>query len=197
MTCYLYVFQHQEVTQKLSIIYLIFNNKVSPVAYDLKPRAAPGIRPAGIMTGLRGARWTGTGEMQLTPANPRKRVLELSGGVGSLPQAPRWNADRRARPSLPLPVRGGGREIRRAAASQMRTEGLRVCRRFAFLILLSRARSRWSRYHRRRPSDGIGPGVFRGSWSKTRARRAARTLLLAHCERQRTPMRTRGRRFTR
>jgi hypothetical protein len=25
-------------------------------------------------------------------------VLELSGGVGSLPQAPRWNADRRARP---------------------------------------------------------------------------------------------------
>ena len=61
-------------------------------------------------------------------------MLELSGGVGSLPQAPRWNADRRARPSLPLPVRGGGREIRRAAASQMRTEGLRVCRRFAFLI---------------------------------------------------------------
>jgi len=47
-------------------------------------------------------------------------VLELSGGVGSLPQAPRWNADRRARPSLPLPVRGGGREIRRAAASQRR-----------------------------------------------------------------------------
>jgi hypothetical protein len=30
-------------------------------------------------------------------------VLELSGGVGSLPQAPRWNADRRARPSLPSP----------------------------------------------------------------------------------------------
>ena len=46
---------------KLSIIYLIFNNKVSPVAYDLKPRAAPGIRPSGIMTGLREARWTGTG----------------------------------------------------------------------------------------------------------------------------------------
>jgi hypothetical protein len=25
---------------KLSIIYLIFNNKVSPVAYDLKPRGS-------------------------------------------------------------------------------------------------------------------------------------------------------------
>ena len=29
---------------------------------------------------------------------PRKRVLELSGGVGSLPQAPWWNADRRRVP---------------------------------------------------------------------------------------------------
>jgi len=60
-------------------------------------------------------------------------VLELSGGVGSLPQAPRWNADRRARPSLPSPQA----EERRSGARPhptMRTEGTRVCRRFAFLI---------------------------------------------------------------
>lgn len=56
---------------KLSIIYLIFNNKVSPVAYDLKPRAAPGKRPAGTMTGLREARWTGTGPLQVTPEASR------------------------------------------------------------------------------------------------------------------------------
>jgi hypothetical protein len=49
---------------------------------------------------------------------PRKRVLELSGGVGSLPQAPRWNADRRARPSLPLPNKRERRKRSgRAAAS--------------------------------------------------------------------------------
>ncbi len=30
---------------------------------------------------------------------PRKRLLELNGGVDSLPQVPRWNADRRARRS--------------------------------------------------------------------------------------------------
>jgi hypothetical protein len=34
---------------------------------------------------------------------------------------------------------------------------------------MRRARSRWSRSHRRRPSDGIGSGVFSFSWSKTRA----------------------------
>ncbi len=66
--------------------------------------AAPGRlreqRPAGTMTGLRPCRWTGdrsaSGNARGGP-RPRKRVLELSGGVWSLPQAPRWNADRRAR----------------------------------------------------------------------------------------------------
>ena len=88
----------------------------------------------------------------------------------------------------PCPPRTRERERDQGARPHppMRTEGLRVCRRFAFLIFVSRARSRWSRYHRRRPSDGIGPGVFRSSWSKTRARRAARTHLLGHCERQRS-----------
>src|SRR5271167_3590133 len=37
-----------------------------------------------------------SGNAWRTP-RPRKRVLELSGGVGSLPQVPRWNAVRRAR----------------------------------------------------------------------------------------------------
>ena len=44
-------------------------------------------------------------------------MLELSGGVGSLPQAPRWNADRRARPSLPSRTPGRGKRSGRAAAS--------------------------------------------------------------------------------
>jgi hypothetical protein len=40
---------------------LKYNVKWLTLANDSKPRAASGIRPAGIMTGLRGARWTGTG----------------------------------------------------------------------------------------------------------------------------------------
>ena len=35
--------------------------------FALRSRAASGIRPAGTMTGLRGARWTGTGSRRATP----------------------------------------------------------------------------------------------------------------------------------
>ena len=59
-------------------------------ARHLRSRAASEQRPAGTMTGLRGARWTGTGNSASQEARP-----ELSCGVGSLQQAPRWNADRR------------------------------------------------------------------------------------------------------
>jgi len=85
-------------------------------------------RPAGMMTGLRvQARWTGTNKARVTPAGearlahrfashalrsarsfepsgrapdlvPGSAWLKLSGGVRSLPQAPWWNAGRRARP---------------------------------------------------------------------------------------------------
>jgi predicted XRE-type DNA-binding protein len=59
-------------------------------ARHLRSRAVSEQRPAGTMTGLRGARWTGTGNSASQEARP-----ELSCGVGSLQQAPRWNADRR------------------------------------------------------------------------------------------------------
>jgi hypothetical protein len=92
-------------------------------ARHLRSRAASEQRPAGTMTGLRGARWTGTGNSASQEARP-----ELSCGVGSLQQAPRWNADRRrvawilcaqtcvhlsawtraAPPPLSSPARGGG-----------------------------------------------------------------------------------------
>jgi len=51
------------------------------------------------MTGLRGARWTGIGGRRVTPvkAASQEARLELSGGVRSPMQEPRWNADRRAR----------------------------------------------------------------------------------------------------
>jgi hypothetical protein len=58
-----------------------------------------GHRPAGTMTGLRGARWTGIGGRRVTPVKARSQEarLELSGGVRSPMQEPRWNAapDRR------------------------------------------------------------------------------------------------------
>ena len=46
---------------------------------------------------------------------PRKRVLELNGGVGSRPQVPRWNAVRRARRVRREP-RPYGAEHRKACA---------------------------------------------------------------------------------
>src|SRR5262249_49372563 len=51
------------------------------------------------------------------PTAAQEAVLELSGGVGSLPQVPRWNADRRARPSPPSPHAGKAKRSGRAAAS--------------------------------------------------------------------------------
>ena len=64
------------------------------------------------------------------------------------------------------------RRSRRAAASDDadgRNTRLSAFRLPDFFVV--RARSRWSRYHRRRSFDGIGPGVFWffvASWSKTR-----------------------------
>ena len=84
-----------------------------------RPRAAPGKRPAGTMTGLREARWTGTGAMQLTPAKAASQ--EARSGA----ERRRWFAAasaaverRQASAPLPtLPARREGKEIRRAAAS--------------------------------------------------------------------------------
>ena len=61
-----------------------------------RSRAASGRRPAGIMTGLRLGRWTGTGggRQHLLFSRVPGSALELSGGVGSPPQVPRRNAGR-------------------------------------------------------------------------------------------------------
>jgi hypothetical protein len=95
-------------------------------ARHLRARAASGKRPAGTMTGLRLDCWTGTGNGGLTTAEvtSQEARLELNGGVGSLPQEPRWNAGRRARPA--------GREPHPAGC------GCRVgvCRRSACLVLI-------------------------------------------------------------
>src|SRR6185437_14584467 len=83
-------------------------------ARHLRSRAASGKRPAGIMTGLRLDRWTGTGDGGVTAAEvtSQEARLELSGGVGSLPREPRWNAGRRSAPrrarAAPRTVRIGG-----------------------------------------------------------------------------------------
>jgi hypothetical protein len=67
-------------------------------ARHLRSRAASGQRPAGITTGLRVDRWTGTGGDGQPPslATSQEARLEPNGGVGSLPQEPRWNAGRRS-----------------------------------------------------------------------------------------------------
>ena len=101
-------------------------------------------------------------------------MLELSGGVGSLPQVPRWNADRRARSSLPSPHAAEGGEIGRAAAS-VDADG-RFTRLSAFRLPDLRAGRDLDgcRYHRRRPADGIGPGFSCASWSNNSGARAPR-----------------------
>ncbi len=54
---------------------------------------------------------------------PRKRVLELSGGVGSRPQVLRWNADRRARMRSARDRMPGSLRRLRKLVCVMRAEG--------------------------------------------------------------------------
>jgi hypothetical protein len=68
--------------------------------WDRKER----VTPAKNVHGLSNHR-----DRALRPS-PRKRVLELSGGVRSLPQAPWWNADRRARDASREPRPYGAEE---------------------------------------------------------------------------------------
>ena len=115
-------------------------------ARHLRSRAVSEQRPAGTMTGLRGARWTWTGNSASQEARP-----ELSCGVCSLQQVPRWNADRRRvawiwcaqtcvhlsawtrrAPSSALP-----RKRWRMKAGARRLE-IRVCRRSASFFLVVR-----------------------------------------------------------
>ncbi len=69
----------------------------------LRDNARPALRPA--CESIAGLGQAGAGHARLFATSQEAR-LELSGGVGSLPQEPRWNAGRRAAPSHSLP-RGG------------------------------------------------------------------------------------------
>src|SRR5690242_8323266 len=63
-------------------------------ASQAKAREAPGPRPGGTKTALRGARWTGTGQIAASSQEARIRGLK----------SPRWSAGRRealARASSP------------------------------------------------------------------------------------------------
>jgi hypothetical protein len=76
-------------------------------------------------------------ERRVTPvANASQEVrLELSGGVGSRPQAPWWNADRRrADDSARAVLADDLRRLRRLVCDERGTVGIRVCRRSASFI---------------------------------------------------------------
>jgi hypothetical protein len=64
-----------------------------------RPRAAPGHRPTGTMTGLRGARLTRDWRPRVTPAeasSQEARELELSRyWMRPVRRVPRWSAERR------------------------------------------------------------------------------------------------------
>jgi len=130
-------------------------------ARHLRSRAALEQRPAGTMTGLRGARWTGTGNSASQEARP-----ELSCGVGSLQQAPRWNADRRRvawilcaqtcihclRRRAPRPLLRPPPQAGRMKAGARRLE-IRVCRRSASFFLVARMKRSEMRGRRCKPRD--------------------------------------------
>jgi hypothetical protein len=60
-------------------------------------------------------RWQGAGNARSSVAPSQEvRELKLSGGVRSLPQVPRWNAERRARPKRAVRASGLIRGARRA-----------------------------------------------------------------------------------
>jgi hypothetical protein len=125
-------------------------------------------------------------------AAPRKRVLELSGGVGSLPQAPRWNADRRARPSLP--PRTQEREERSGRAAASADADGRFTRLSAFRLpdfFKPGVIEMDARYHRRRRPTGLGPElfVFRGAKLGRSAPRERFCLVIASASGQSSSVR--------
>ena len=98
---------------------------------------------------------------RVTPVSrprPRKNVLELSGGVRSSPQAPWWDADRRAVPA------GAATASRQDADG--RTTRLSASRRPVFIWV--NVIEKGSRTHRRQPQDDdqVRPVVARVSAAK-------------------------------
>ena len=97
-------------------------------------RAASGIDPAGMMTGLPGvwlnlaAERASSPQQRKLPSAAGKRGPKLSGGVRSPKQDPRWSAERRARRSQ------GARGIRMmpplVGCASRRSASLRGFRRF-------------------------------------------------------------------
>ena len=105
-----------------------------------------GHRWSGKKTGLRGARWTGTGERRVTPAGagqetrPGAEPMLVATGVAS----PRRSAGRRARPLSTLP-RKRGRERRQGRAS---------------VAMSAQQCCRWSADHGRHAPFGAPPPSF-------------------------------------
>ena len=69
--------------------------------FAVRSRAASGIDPAGITTGLPGVWLNVAVERASSPfaSTVRKRGPKLSGGVRSPKREPRWSAERRAHPA--------------------------------------------------------------------------------------------------
>jgi hypothetical protein len=130
-----------------------------------------------------------SGNAESTP-RPRKRVLKLSGGVGSLPQAPRWNADRRARPLPSLPRKRGKEERSGRATASADADG-RSTRLSAFRHPdLLPGMIEMDAVPPPAPSDEIGPEAFSPLYRQNSdAGRAARTLNAVQplSSRQRSP----------
>jgi hypothetical protein len=101
-----------------------------------------GHRPAGIRTGLRGARCTGRrgmrGNARITPPSREARPEPRPIGGNPAERQSRSGAPRGERaPSLPSPARGGGRRKARCRASQARTMDGCAFRRSAPFVFCS------------------------------------------------------------
>jgi hypothetical protein len=132
-------------------------------ARHLRSRAASEQRPAGTMTGLRGARWTGTGNSASQEARPsgaelRRWLAAASAAVERRQAARRADfvcadlrtlvcVDARRAPASVLP-----RKRWRMKAGARRLE-IRVCRRSASFFLVARMKRSEMRGRRCKPRD--------------------------------------------
>ena len=129
-------------------------------------RAAPGqnARPArrpacGLITpAALGRPGVGNTRPSVVPSQ-EVRELELSGGVRSLPQVPRWNAGRRARPKR----KGGASRLLRGAPRAPLRAGITVCvcrRSASFILFVRHCEEPTGPARRGRPDDRLRDEVI-------------------------------------
>ena len=160
-------------------------------------------RPAGTTAGLwlitpaaLGRPGVGNTRSSVVPSQ-EVRELELSGGVRSLPQVPRWNAGRRARPKR----KGGASRLLRGAPRTLLRAGITVCvcRRsasFYYLFVIASEPEKRTKGNGERPLR-LALGLLRSSLLRNDARstslfdiaraRRARARPGSHCIRPRDP----------